>query len=75
MARRNSDSMVSCALAVNPTLFQVLRRPDLCGVFRTFCEQHRCGENISFWLEVEEFKAIEDPSERKRRADVIVQVC
>lgn len=42
--------------ATRLTLHQILEDEDLSSKFRDFLGVLRCGENLSFWLEVELFR-------------------
>lgn len=54
-----------------PTLREILGEEDLALLFREFLHQLKCAENLSFYVEVEEYKTLESQSERSERATKI----
>ena len=53
------------------SLLKVLQDNNLCILFREYLRSKYCAENLSFWIEVEEFRVINDPVQRRRKATEI----
>ena len=66
-----SASSVDDHGSVAPTMKDILSDADLAMVFRDYLHQLHSAENLSFHVEVEEYKSKEDIDERKATADKI----
>lgn len=53
------------------SLSDVLLHEDLSLVFREYLHQQQSSENLSFWVEVEDYKTLENENDRKSRAEKI----
>src|SRR5690606_22644774 len=56
-------------------LTDTLNNKQLLEAFLDFCKQERSEDNLVFWLQVEEFKKINDRHERKHAANKIFEEC
>lgn len=54
-----------------PTIRDILGDEDLALLFREFLHQLQCAENLSFYVEVEDYKRLTTVSERQERAQKI----
>lgn len=52
---------------IAPTIREILGDEDLALLFREFLHQLQCAENLSFYVEVEDYKRLETHDERLER--------
>lgn len=53
---------------IAPTIREILAEEELALLFREFLHQLKCAENLSFYVEVEEYKRLDSQSDRSERA-------
>ena len=56
---------------IAPTILEILADEDLAFLFREYLHQLQCAENLSFYVEVEDYKRIPEASDRAERAERI----
>ena len=56
---------------IAPTIREILGDEDLALLFREFLHQLQCAENLSFYVEVEDYKRLETHEERVERFNKI----
>lgn len=53
---------------LNPTIEEILTDEELALLFREFLRQLQCAENLSFFIETEDYKRAQDASVREEKA-------
>lgn len=73
-SRKTSDEERREATVTQEDIFRLfLRNPQAVEGFRRFCVELWCAENLAFYLEVEDFKELEDPERLRKEAQEVVQ--
>jgi hypothetical protein len=57
--------------AIAPTIQEILGDEDLAMLFREYLHQLQCAENLSFYIEAEDYKRIPGEADRCERAERI----